>query len=169
MRRAVGLAAVVVGLTAVLVGEDPLHMFGTQWLVTDVGWIALGLAAVALVAAYPYDGEHWAPEEVGSGRSVPEPGEDRRIRSDAAFRRRLREHVVDALVDRGHAPERARAMVDDGEWTDDPVAAVHLGDSSLRAQVAYRVALLRADTRPTETLRRRTVAALVRLREEGLP
>jgi len=72
---------------------------------------------------------------------APSPG-----RLDLSARRRIRERVTETAVEtlvfrRSTSPEAARRLLEDGAWTDDPVAAAFLGDVTppLRTRVLDRV------------------------------
>ncbi len=139
----VGLAALGVLLMAVpgLAGLIPAD----QYLVIGTGGLAL-LAGLRL--AFRRKGTEVEGAETGDPevrRPVPTPGDDLRRwlvhvdafgRSSMRTRRRIRERLRSAAVSVLRRRERsslptARERVASGEWTDDPHAAVFVGDASV--------------------------------------
>lgn len=108
---------------------------------------------------------------------VPVPGDDvdrelspsggwRGSRGSSTVRQRIREAAVRTLVLRDNCTEaEAEARLEEGAWTDDPVAAQYLGAdvsvplrTRLRLVVRGRVSTIRAS---------RAISAVGRLRDEG--
>lgn len=74
-------------------------------------------------------------------------------------RDRVRRAAVDVLVDEGHTPEEAGAMLASGEWTDRRRARVFLGDDVARLPLSVRL----RDWASGERFRRRAGAAVEEL------
>ena len=141
MRRvaAVGVAAVVVGLAALVERTVALFLPFDGLVVTGVGAIAV-LAGLRYANAARSTARRSAtvdpPERRHRSTVLGEPieaalesggrvGTARRVE----LRRRVRDLAVDALVARGtHDRRAARRAVASGGWTDDPVAAGYLAD-----------------------------------------
>ncbi|MFC6826514.1 DUF7269 family protein [Halopelagius fulvigenes] len=108
---------------------------------------------------------------------VPVPGEDadrklsasggwRGTRGSSGVRERIRDAAVRTLVLRDNCTEaEAEARIDEGSWTDDPVAARYLGaDASVPLRTRLRLAV-RGDVSTVRATR--AVAAVERLRDES--
>ncbi|RDI71330.1 DUF7269 family protein [Halopelagius longus] len=106
---------------------------------------------------------------------VPVPGEDadrelsvaggwRGGRGSSGVRERIRESAVETLVLRDNCTEaEAEARIDEGSWTDDPVAARYLGaDAAVPLRTRIRLAV-RGDVAAVRATR--AVAAVERLRD----
>lgn len=178
MRRwlaAVGVVAVLlggVGLALENLLADPIPAVDPEVLAVVAGFVTLVATLFAVVGRSVDDTERAAPPDREHGIRAPVPGAECAPSSEnptatLAFRRRLSERVVDALVsERGFAPEAAREAVDDGSWTDDRVAAALLSDGDFDPPLGTR---LRWWVRGIDAERRageRALDALGRLRGE---
>lgn len=99
-------------------------------------------------------------------RELALPGGWRGRRGSSTVRERVREAAVRTLVLRDNCTEaEAEARIEEGTWTDDPVAARYLGaDASVPLRTRLRLAV-RGDVSTVRA--RRAVAAVGRLRDEG--
>ncbi|WP_049922052.1 DUF7269 family protein [Halopiger djelfimassiliensis] len=89
----------------------------------------------------------------------------------AVVRPPLRETLLDALEHGGHSRSEAEAMLADGTWTDDRIAASVL-DERVRAPVRSRRERLRAWLFPERVVRRRAgraMAAVAEAADDALP
>lgn len=139
MNRAYALVGAVAAATGLLVVLVPSLGAGTGAAAVLVP--LAGVAAVAqglLVAAdrYRADRDRATPPAVEAAIAFPTPGatlDERLARlhpadrssNEAVVRERLEAAALRVLVREGHAPDAARALLDAGEWTDDPVAAAY--------------------------------------------
>lgn len=173
MRRAlgyVGAAAVVGGVLVVAVdGLDSVPGVAVAVVLVALAAVLFGFGA--LLDRRFSDAERPSPPVVERSYSVPVPGDDLDpttgdASASVAFRRGLTRRVVAALVERRELSEdAAETAVDDGSWTDDPVAAAYLGDETVRFPLRVRLRSWFGGEDRTELSARRTVDALERLRE----
>lgn len=151
---------------------------GNQYLVIGVGGLALliGLRLVIERKGTDVEGAETGDPEVR--RPVPTPGDDLRAwlahvdafgRSSMRTRRRIRERLRSAAVAVVRRRERssleaARERVAAGEWTDDPHAAVFVGDASVDEPPALADLSVSLSLRSRFGYRaRRTIAAVLSL------
>jgi len=174
---AVGVVAVLVGGAGLVLDQlltDPIPAVNPDVLAVVAGFVTLVATLFAVIGRSVGDTERAAPPDRKHGVRVPVPGAECAPASadptaTLAFRRRLSERVVDALVsERGLDRETARQRVDDGTWTDDRVAAALLSDGGfeapLWARLRWRIRGIDAERRAGE----RALDALGRLRGERL-
>lgn len=174
----VGLGAAGVGLAGVLVVRPDLAagLRLPRLAVVIVGAVALveGLRAVESRRNAAF--EQAAPADVEGGVETPTPGDDvdellgaaarapRPVDEDR-LRRRLRAAAIAAVASRdGISRSAAAKRVDDGTWTDDPVAAGYLAEPETLPR-RWRVRKL---VRPRSTTRRciaRSLDAIEEVRE----
>lgn len=134
--------------------------------------VLAGVAGLAVATDRLRGGDATPPPAPPAVR-VPGDGFDRRlaalsIRDDeavAAVREDLRAAAVAALVRRqGHAPADARALVERGDWTDDPAAAAFLADRDEQAAARLEWVRTLATGEPRAARRaRRAVDAVARV------
>lgn len=175
LMAAVGGLCVVFGLAA-LAGYAVPGLNATYLFVTFVGVVAgvqglryaLRRRTVTVLETETGDTER--------RYRVPVPGDDvdrelarpdgwRGNRGSAAVRERIREAAVRTLVLRDNCTEaEAEARLEEGSWTDDPVAARYLGaDASVPLRTRLRL-VVRGGVSTTRA--NRAVAAVGRLRDE---
>jgi hypothetical protein len=167
--RAAGVAVALAGLLVALVGA-PFLPAVPYVLVLGVAVVTVVLGVVAVGERRAIEGEHASTPSVEAGHRVPAPGDaldERRAEPGRAFRRRLAERVRAALIEAGHSPEEAERRLDEGSWTDDPVAAAYLGAEGVEAPLAARLRGLIGGEAAREERAERAVAALARLREDN--
>lgn len=138
VRRVLVAAGVVVSATGLVLAVVPGPV--RDRTVPTVAFAAVGVLAGVAGAAVAVDRLRPAAATSPPARPavrIPGDGFDRRladlsVRDDeavAAVRADLRAAAVAVLVrHRGHPPAEARALVERGEWTDDPAAAAFLAD-----------------------------------------
>ncbi|WP_435064612.1 DUF7269 family protein [Halobaculum sp. EA56] len=173
---ALGVAAVAFGFV-VVVQRGLAGLFDLTYV------FVTGAGVLALVQGLRYANEARTAErratETGDPEEryeVPTPGDadddliSRRGFSRASvkrrreFRRHLREVAVETLRTRGdYGDEEAESAVDDGEWTDDPVAAWFVG-ADVRPPRAARLRRLLGSDVEFRFAAARTVDALVAAR-----
>lgn len=170
---AVGVAALVFGfVTLYRQGLAGVFDFGSAF-VTFVGVLAL-VQGVRYGYARRMSG--YASTEVGTPERRPAadvPGDeiDKELsratgvaRGASRRRTRLRERIQEAATealanDRGHSAEEIAGIIDDGQWTDDPVASAFLSESrSYPVSIHVRARLNRQST--FQYAMRRTLAAI---------
>jgi hypothetical protein len=176
----VGTAAIAAGLASVA-GVPVAALALREAFVTLVGVLVgvQGLRYLLERRAVAYRATETAdPEERATS---PTPGTDfdeeltaaatwsrAAVRDRAAIRDRLRETAVETMVVRGDCSrETAERLVEDGEWTTDPVAAGFLTPEGTAHAFPDRVRLLAQRESPFANAATRTVAAIDRLQAEG--
>lgn len=166
--RRLGLLAVLVGFVLVGVGDSlPAGIDGAG--VVTVGSVAvLLLGGVATLAGlwtaldrHAQEGSRWRPAATERGYSVAVPGDELADAPGREIEAQVRDRVVASLVAaRDCSRDEALEQVENGTWTDDPLAAAYLGRTSIRVPLSTRfVAFLRNEPVEDRALRR-TVAAL---------
>lgn len=191
VRIALGAAGVFVLFVAFggLVG-DPLETaveaiesaLGSDYLLAaGLGGVALVLATSAFASGVRSPREATMPE-VERPTPVSAPGDefDRKLSGwrgrvpivgatvQETVRRRLRRTAVQVIAaDEGCGREEAERRVDEGTWTDDPVAAAFLDPASERPSLAVRVAALRSGESWLQYSARRTLESLGNRRDSG--
>lgn len=109
-------------------------------------------------APAPVPGEPFDAQIRRWRNSLPVVGEP----TQAAVRERLRAAAIRAVrADRGVTESRARAAVETGAWTDDPVAGRFLAGEPDQPTVAEWLRALRTATPPLCRRARRTIAVIV--------
>ena len=178
MRRSavLGVVAVVFGLV-VVVQRGLAGLFDLTYV------FVTGAGVLALVQGLRYANEARTDDrravETGDPEDryrVPAPGDDdaavvsaqgrsrTSVRKRREFHRRLRGVTVETLQARGdYGDDGAEAAVDDGTWTDDPVAAWFLGSGVAMPRSVRLRGLLGADTEFRFAVAR-TVDALAEVR-----
>ncbi|WP_418280354.1 DUF7269 family protein [Halorubrum sp. DTA98] len=163
----------LVGLLAVFVPDATeslpvgalIETLGSDYLVVAVvGLVAVWLALVVVLWRRLSGVDEATPPAAERVQSAPHPGTsfDRSSggllgRSATSTRERLREAAVRSLMRTQHRPrDAAERRIDDGTWTDDPVAARFLVDG---AGVFSRLEPLGFGTGPVE----RTIDAIARV------
>jgi hypothetical protein len=172
MRRLaiVGVVAVSFGFAAVAGTWVAGLIDGTFLAVSGLGVLAVGSGVWYAFGrrSSPREAARIDPPEPRYRSPVPGEGFDRAVRErrtvggrrDSALRERLRAAAVDSLVVyQGYDRDRARTAVEQGDWTDDAVAAGYLAvPVSVPTRVTVGTLFRRQSS--TETCVRRTLAAI---------
>lgn len=183
MRRDLAVVGSVLVCAGVLLSLFPWLDPGLAGLLPPRALAALAVltaaagAAVVVLSGSTTDGarDHTAPD-AGTGPDVPTVGAEfdralarvetmsatrlRRSDGPAYISGRLRQAaVVTVARERGVDHDRAAAIVDRGEWTDDPVAAAFLS-STISAPLSIRVREVLSTTPRVVARARRTAANL---------
>lgn len=137
IRLLAGLFAVTVGIALTAAGGDVLPARRSQEMTMLVtGMLLASVGAVALFAsAFEAAGRRRSsPDEFGPTVRTPGDRVDAKLAStagdEAGARRNVRDRFEAAAVrvlvrERNCSPERAREMLAEGTWTDDPTAAAY--------------------------------------------
>lgn len=183
-----GLGLLLLGVLAVGLGAAAMVAPGAVGLVgADAPSVGL-LGLAALVVAFLTAGDYWNAERRAA--ELPDahrldaavvPGEafDRSLEQSAGrgnvgrrgrrrVERYLRDAAVETLVDvTGDSSDAVEARLDDGTWTDDPVAAALFADDHdptwrdrVRALLGRETAFQRGVRRAVRALERRTEGSL---------
>lgn len=173
MRRWLGYAgagAVAVGLV-LLVADGFAPDVGGTVAVFVVAAVAVMLGVGAAMDGYFEPGERSSPPDAERGYTVRVPGDDLDPAADdaskrLAFKRRIRRNVTRTLVDRyGYSTAAAETSVEDGAWTDDPVAAAFVGDGRVELPLPVRLRWRLLGVDRDERSAEHAVEALASLRE----
>jgi len=177
---AAGLGVAMVGLVllasapldALVPGEALATRFGNEYfLAVTLGVLAILVGAAALVRGGPVAQTRMPAAEESVSVPVPGDGLDETVgrwrlllpvvgaRRRRSIRSRLRAAAVESLVrSRPVTRAEATALVESGDWTDDPVAARYLASSGRGGP--WLAALARRES-PVRYRVRRTVDAIV--------
>lgn len=137
MNRAYALVGVVAATTGLLVLLVPSLGGGPgafTVLVPVAGVVAVAQGLLVVADRYRADRHRADVPSVESAVDFPAPGTDMddrlgrlhpasRTSNEAVVRERLEAAALRVLAREGHSHEAARALLDGGEWTDDPAAA----------------------------------------------
>jgi hypothetical protein len=155
----VGVVATVFGL-AVVVNRGLAGLFDLNYaIVTLVGALALVQGARYALSRRKTAFHATATDDPELRYHVPTPGDDIdldfggsrslwRSQRREDTRNRLRETALDTLTGYGGMPrEEAETRLDEGTWTDDPIAAATLQESPPRPTIVSRLrAVFRAES-----------------------
>lgn len=166
----IGVGALVLGLALVVLGNPAGGSGAATALALVVAFAVAAAGAAAAAGRLSTDVDGWRPADPEPGYSVPVPGDEYDAWPEQDRRERIRERVVVSLVDATDCSRsEASARVDNGAWTDDALAAAYLDDEPLDLPAYARLRGWFREESLEGQARRRTIAALRRLREGNAP
>lgn len=173
-----GGGAVALGVLFVVAPGLAGSLTTTRSMVVVVGLVAAFLAFRAAIARRDAEFDRADLPEVESERAYTLPGDEftERLRTAAATRRgQVREHVRDQLrrttvsvltTYRDLDGDEARAVIDEGTWTDDPYAAAFFTRVTPRRRLTARIRDVFQGRTAFDRRATRVVAELDRITEE---